>query len=427
MFKNIRIEINVRLISIYIMYAFIPYIYLLKINNMNYCIDPSADEPILLINKHIGFDTESGQGIDGAIFQQELLYLDTLGKKRIQVWINSAGGVVMDGYSIYSTILKTKTPVDTYAVGGVASIAAVIFQAGRKRIMTDYAWLMYHNPFGGDDKDMIKTMKDSLIKMIEQRSGMSEAEITLMLNRSTFILADEAKSMKLCDQVDLSKDENSKWLKKISNEMPVPEFHNECNKVLNSIINQTTTKMSEIIDMKLVCNRLGLNPSAPEESILKAIDAIENRAKKAETETEDLKKEKVEDKVKNDDEMDKLKAKLKKAEEDKSKADKEYEDCKSQLDAIMKDKEKAEEDAKKDKIKNMVEDFAKVGRIKNTEEVKLQWRTTGEKIGFDEAKNLIELLPLNKESVKIETVLNKVEHATSAESLREQNRKERNK
>jgi hypothetical protein len=125
--------------------------------------------------------------------------------------------------------------------------------------------------------------------------------------------------------------------------------------------------------------------------------------------------------------MDKLKAKLKKAEEDKSKADKEYEDCKSQLDAIMKDKEKAEEDAKKDKIKNMVEDFAKVGRIKNTEEVKLQWRTTGEKIGFDEAKNLIELLPLNKESVKIETVLNKVEHATSAESLREQNRKERNK
>jgi uncharacterized membrane-anchored protein YjiN (DUF445 family) len=263
--------------------------------------------------------------------------------------------------------------------------------------------------------------------MIEQRSGMIESEITAMLKRSTFILADEAKTMKLCDQVDLSKDENSKWLKKISNEMPVPEFHNECNKVLNSIINQTTTKMNEIIDMKLVCNRLGLNPSAPEESILKAIDAIENRAKKAETETEDLKKEKVEDKVKNDDEMDKLKAKLKKAEEDKAKADKEYEDCKSQLDAITKDKLKVEEDAKKDKIKNMVEDFAKIGRIKNTEEVKLQWITTGEKIGFDEAKNLIELLPLNKESVKIETVLNKVEHATTAESLRERNRKERNK
>ena len=385
---------------------------------MIYCINPEADEPILLINKHIGNDPDftnkdgvlvkgDGQGIDGAIFQQELLYLDTLGKKRIQVWINSPGGVVMDGYNIYSTILKTKTPVDTYAVGGVASIAAVIFQSGRKRIMMDFAWLMYHNPFGGDDKDMIKTMKASIIKMIEQKSGMNESEITEMLNRSTFILADEAKTMKLCDQVDESKDENSKWLKKISNEMPVPEFQRECNKVLNSIINNQTNS-----DMIKVCMRLGLNDAAPEDSIVKAIDAIENRAKKAEAEAEDLKKEKVEDKVKNDDDMDKLKAKLKKAEEDKAKADKEYEDCKSQLDAITKDKEKAEEDAKKDKIKNMIEDFAKIGRIKNTEESKLQWINTASKIGPDEAKTLIEELPLNKTAPKMDTVINRIPEGT---------------
>ena len=63
---------------------------------MNYCIDPSADEPILLINKHIGSDEKDGIGIDGATFQQELLFLDSLGKKRIQVWINSMGGTVMD-------------------------------------------------------------------------------------------------------------------------------------------------------------------------------------------------------------------------------------------------------------------------------------------------------------------------------------------
>ena len=402
---------------------------------MNYCINPESDEPILLINKHIGNDPDSldkdgnvikgeGIGIDGAIFQHELLYLDTLGKKCIQVWINSPGGVVMDGYNIYSTILKTKTPVDTYAVGGVASIAAVIFQAGRKRIMMDFSWLMYHNPFGGDDKDMIKTMKESLIKMIEQRSGMSEIEITAMLNRNTFILADEAKKMKLCDRVDESKDENSKWLKKISNDMPVPAFHNECNKVLNSIINQTQPKMDDILKVNM---HLKLNEAAPVDSTIKAIVSIEDKLKKTEDEVENLKKEKIEDKVKNDDDMDKLRAKLKKLEEDKAKAEKEYEDCKSQLDAITKDKEKAEDDAKKDKIKNMVEDFAKIGRIKNTEEVKLQWRTTGEKIGFDEAKNLIELLPLNKESVSIANVINKVEHATTAESLREQNRKERNK
>ena len=400
---------------------------------MVYCVDPTSDEPILLINKHIGNDpdcfddkgnliTGEGMGIDGAIFQQELLYLDSLGKKRIQVWINSPGGVVMDGYSIYSTILKTTTPVDTYAVGGVASIAAVIFQAGRKRIMMDFSWLMYHNPFGGNDKDMISTMKESIIKMIEQRSGMSEADVKVMLNRNTFILADEALTMKLCDKVDESKDENSKWLKKVSNEMPVMSFHNECNKVLNSIINTNTNT-----SMIKVCMKLGLNDSAPEDAIVKAIESIENRATKAETEVIRLTNE-IQDKTKADEsEMDKLKAKLKKAEDDKAKADADYEDCKNQLDAIEKDKAKAEEENKKDKIKNMVDDFAKIGRIKDTEEVKLQWNVTAMKIGIDEAKAIIEALPLNKEAVTVKTVLlNTVVNATSAASLRELNRKSRN-
>ena len=119
---------------------------------MIYCIDENIDEPIMLINTHIGFDEENGQGIDGAQFQRELLYLDGLGKKRIQVWINSIGGVVMDGYNIASAILKTKTPVDTYNVGMSASIAGVIFMCGRNRIMLDYAQFMMHPASGTKDK-----------------------------------------------------------------------------------------------------------------------------------------------------------------------------------------------------------------------------------------------------------------------------------
>ena len=38
----------------------------------------------MLINSHIGFDEEDGMGIDGNIFQKELLYLDTLGKKEFK-------------------------------------------------------------------------------------------------------------------------------------------------------------------------------------------------------------------------------------------------------------------------------------------------------------------------------------------------------
>jgi len=389
---------------------------------MNYCIDPTADEPILLINKHIGYDVNEGMGVDGAKFQEELLYLDTLGKKRIQVWLNSTGGIVMDGYNIYSAILKTNTPVDTYAVGGVASIAAVIFQAGRKRIMTDYSWLMYHNPFGSSNNKIIETMTESIVKMIEQRCGMNEKEVENMLNRTSYIPAAEALNMKLCDNIEESKNENTKYLKKITDHL---DFHNECNKVVNSILN-INTKNNNNMDFKLVTNRLKLNDAATEESILKAIDAIENRVKVAEDALmEELLK--AENKAKADEsEMDKLKAKLKKLEDEKAKNEAELEDCKSKIDAFEKDKLKAEDEAKLEKAKNMVEGFAKIGRIKNEETVKLQWVTLA-KADFDGVKNMIESLPLNKEAVTITEVENKIDIPTNAMYLAAQARNKRNK
>ena len=355
---------------------------------MIYCIDPTADEPIMLLNKHIGYDDAEGMGVDGGLFQQELLQLDTMGKKRILVYINSPGGVVTDGYSIYSAILKSKTPVDTYAQGAAASIAGVIFQAGRKRVMTDYAWLMYHNPFGGDNSDMLKTMKASIITMISQRCGTNESEIASMMNRTSFILAEEALSMNLCDSIEASVGENTKYLKKISNSV---EFYKECNLVLNKVINN----QKQVI-MTKVTNRLNLTDAATEESIVIAIDELENRAAKAETDLSE-----VLNKVAKDDEvLAALKAEL-------DAAKKAYEDCKSKLEAVAENSLKAEEDAKIDKATNMVDGYAKAGRIKNEEEVKAVWINLA-KNDFDSAKNMLEALPLNKEAVKVDTVVNKV-------------------
>lgn len=378
---------------------------------MIYCIDPTADEPIMLLNKHIGYDSDviddkgnliqgEGMGIDGAIFQSELLQLDGMGKRRIQVWINSPGGVVMDGYSIYSTILKTRTPVDTYALGGVASIAAVIFQAGRKRIMADYAWLMYHNPFGGSDA-ILKTMKESLITMIEQRSGMTEKQVEYMMNRTTYIAADEAKEMKLCDQVDASAKENTKYLRTVE----PANFYKECNLVLNSILNNSKI-VNKMENFTKVTMRLRLNDSAPADDVVKAIDAIEDRAKRAEQAKDDAILD-AQNKAKTDaDEKDELKRKLKKAEEDKAKAQADYDTCKSALDAMEADKKKAEEKAEDERVKNMIEGFAKVGRIKNEATTILKWTNTAKAIGFDETKAMIEELPLNKAAVVITPEVN---------------------
>jgi ATP-dependent Clp protease protease subunit len=357
---------------------------------MIYCIDPTVDEPILLINKHIGFDEQEGQGIDGSLFQQELLQLDTMGKKRIEIWINSPGGVVTDGYSIYSAILKSNTPVDTYCVGCAASIAGVIFQAGRKRIMADYSWLMYHNPFGSDNTDVIATMKQSIIKMIATRSGMSEQDVKVMMNRETFILADEAMKLKLADSIDSSVQLNTKYLKKITDNL---QFHKECNKVVNSILNNNSN--TQTMSMTKVTMRLKLNDAAREDDIIAAIDAIENRAKKAEADADEAKL-KAENKAKDDSDA---YSKLKNDFEEKKKAfDKlkaEMEDCKSKLDALEEDKAKAEMETKKEKAKNMVEGIAKLGKIKNEATVILKW-TNLAVADFEGTKAMLDELPLNK-------------------------------
>ena len=367
---------------------------------MIYCIDPTVDEPIMLLNKHIGMDETDGQGINGSLFQQELLQLDTLGKKRIQIWINSPGGVVTDGYNIYNAILKSNTPVDTYCVGCAASIAGVIFQAGRKRIMADYAWLMYHNPFGSENGDIIKTMKTSIVTMIEKRSGMDEGSVNKMMNRETFITAPEALDMKLCDSIESSVKLNTKYLQKISDSL---QFHKECNKVVNTFLNTNTNKMSELTKITM---RLKLNDAARQEDIVAAIDAIENRAKVAEEKAVEVENKA---KVKADadmEEMDALKTKIKKLLEDKEKNAAEYEDCKAKLDAMTKDKLAAEEKAEGERVKNMIEGYAKIGRIKNEATVVLEWCNTAKELGFDRVKNIIEALPLNVKAPVITEVVN---------------------
>ena len=99
-----------------------------------YTVDPNSETPIMLINKHIGFYSELGMGVNGEQFMSEMLALDAMGKSLINVWINSTGGGVLAGSNIVSAILNTKCKVDTYNMGVCASIAAVIFQTGRKRI-----------------------------------------------------------------------------------------------------------------------------------------------------------------------------------------------------------------------------------------------------------------------------------------------------
>lgn len=340
---------------------------------MLYCIDPLAEEPIMLIDRHIGFDEEAGMGIDGSLFQRELMQLDGLGKKRIQVWINSPGGIVMDGYNIYNAILKSKTKVDTYCVGIAASIAAVIFQAGRTRYMADYAKLMYHNAHGGDNKQL-GVLNDSIAVMVASRSNKPKEDVLKMMDRTTWIGAGEAFSSGFCDVIEASNEYNRKRVTATEPKM----MWKQSAEVLNSILNTNNKTM-----LTKVTNKLGLVESANEDAILNAITAIENKAVKFESDLTEAKN------------------KLAEKESELTTAKNELDTLKAEKEAAEKAQKEAEDKAVEVKATNMVKGYATQGKIKNDEATIAKW-TNLAKADYEGTEQMLKELPTFKAANRIE-------------------------
>lgn len=343
--------------------------------NFQYTVDPYSKEPIILLNKHIGNDVDEGMGIDGAQFQAELMALDSMHPTRIQVWINSVGGGVIDLMSMYAAILHSKTPVDTYDMGMAASSAGVLFQAGRKRYMMDYATLMYHNVHGSDDKKLIGILNDSIGKMTA-RSGKTEEDIRTMMGKTTYINASEALAHGMCDEVLDSNEHNKKRMSHFTAATEAKSFLNEANAVLNSIITINDKK-----SMKLVANKLGLTAEASEDSIVGAVTTLQNKLTDAENKAKT-------DKTELESRVTAAEAKAKTAED--------------ALAALTKEKEDSDDIALTDKCKNMVTGFAVLGKIKNEAKV-IDFYTMLAKAegGFEIVKSQLEDLPVNKVATNI--------------------------
>jgi ATP-dependent Clp endopeptidase proteolytic subunit ClpP len=352
------------------------------VNEVRYTIDPQADEPIMLIDSYIGRDEEEeakgNYGITAEAFVKELLFLDTLGKSKINVWINSPGGSVTDGMAIYNAILKTKTKVDTHCVGMAASIAGVIFQAGRTRCMMDNSFLMLHNPWGSDNKQALDTMKESIIKMFCERCKLPEEKIDQLMNAESWIMADECKSLGLCDQVDSSGALN------VPRKKDIKAMFSDYQGILNKTISEIKSEK-----MIVIKNHLKLDDKATEAEVLNKIIALQNEAAEA--------KNKIGDSEKMKKDLDEAKSKYDslKAEYDK------FMDEKNKLDA----QNKAEADkALIAKVDELIKTAVDAGKIANEEKVVADWKAQA-KASFDSVKNMIDTLPVNKKA-PVKTVKN---------------------
>jgi ATP-dependent protease ClpP protease subunit len=121
--------------------------------------------------------------------------------KNIHVRINSYGGNVSAGSTIYSLLKQHRARVTVHVDGFALSAASVIAMAGDVIIMPGNAMMMIHNPAVGTygdaatlrkDAEILDKIQASMASVYCEKTGLSREEITAMLDAETWLTADEA-------------------------------------------------------------------------------------------------------------------------------------------------------------------------------------------------------------------------------------------
>ena len=143
----------------------------------------------------------------------QLLWLEADNpKKEISLYINSPGGVVTAGLSIYDTMQFIRCPVTTLCIGQAASMGSLLLTAGHKdmRFALPNARVMVHQPSGGFQgqttdilihAEEIRGVKRRLNEIYVKHTGRDYATIEHALERDNFMSADKAKEFGLVDHV----------------------------------------------------------------------------------------------------------------------------------------------------------------------------------------------------------------------------------
>lgn len=157
----------------------------------------------------------SGQVDDNSasLICAQLLFLESEDStKDIQFYINSPGGVVTSGMSIYDTMQYIKPDVSTVCIGQAASMGSLLLQAGAagKRFSLPNSRIMVHQPSGGAQgqatdieiqaKEILR-MREYLNNIYVKHTGNKLSEIERVMERDTFMSPEEALKFGLIDKI----------------------------------------------------------------------------------------------------------------------------------------------------------------------------------------------------------------------------------
>ena len=166
-----------------------------------------------LLRERIIFLTGPVEDYSASLIVAQLLFLEAENpKKEISFYINSPGGVVTSGLSIYDTMQLIRCPVTTVCIGQAASMGSLLLTAGAKdmRFALPNARIMVHQPSGGFQGQVtdilihareVESLKKRLNEIYVKHTGRSYEDIHAALERDNFMTAEQAKEFGLIDKV----------------------------------------------------------------------------------------------------------------------------------------------------------------------------------------------------------------------------------
>ena len=172
-----------------------------------YEIKNKTDKAEIWIYEEIGEGFWTGGGVTAKNFQKEL---SAIKASQIDLHINSPGGVVFDGITIYNLLKNHPANVTTYIDGLAASIASVIALAGNQVIMAENALFMIHKASGmvmGTSDDMrdfagkLDKVNGSIATTYMSKTGKEDAEINDLMAAETWMTATEALESGFIDEI----------------------------------------------------------------------------------------------------------------------------------------------------------------------------------------------------------------------------------
>lgn len=133
-----------------------------------------------------------------------LLYLELMSPgKEIQLFINSPGGYVTSGFTIYDAMQSISSPVSTICTGLAASMGSILLSAGEKgrRFILPHARVMIHQPSGGAGgqasdieiqvEEILKTKKEGA-EILAKNCGQTVERILKDFNRDYWMSSEES-------------------------------------------------------------------------------------------------------------------------------------------------------------------------------------------------------------------------------------------